>query len=342
MDNTTKPILVTGATGFIASHCIKLLLERGYTVRGTVRSLHNKEKYQFLYDIVPEKTDHLTLVEAELTSQKGWLDAVEGCDYIFHVASPIPVGPPKTDDEMISAAVEGTMNVLNAALTKGCRRVVVTASVASVIYGNEDKVINENLWSDLSKCSPYAKGKTLAEKAAWDFHEKNKDKIDIVSVLPSAVFGPILTKQENPFNTFILELLKGTFPGVPENAVARAVDVRDVAEAHINAMFLPEVKGKRFIANNKTISYYEIVDILRKEFVKYGYSFPSKKVTVEELKQSNNPAIVSLAQFLGNSFVIDNKRSIEELKIQYRNIEETMIDTGYSFIKLGLVENKLK
>jgi len=242
---------------------------------------------------------------------------------------------------MITAAVEGTMNVLNAALTKGCRRVVVTGSVASVIYGNENKVLNENLWSDLSKCSPYAKGKTLAEKAAWDFHEKNKDKIDIVAVLPVAVFGPILTKQENPFNTFILEMLKGTFPGVPENAVARAVDVRDVAEAHIRAMLIPEVKGKRFIVYNNLISFSEIVDVLRKEFEKYGYSFPSKKVTVEELKQSNIPAIVTLAQFLRSFPIIDNKGSIEELKMQYRNIAETLIDTGYSFIKLGLVENKL-
>jgi len=205
--------------------------------------------------------------------------------------------------------------------------------------------MNENLWSDLSKCSPYAKGKILAEKAAWDFHEKNKDKIDIVVVLPAAVFGPMLTKQENPWNTFILEILKGTFPGVPENTAAPSVDVRDLAEAHIKAMLIPEVKGKRFIAYNKKISLAEIVDILRKEFEKYGYSIPSKKVTVEELKQSNNQAIVNLAgslSIVGNSFIIDNKRSNEELKMQYRNVEETMIDTGYSFIKLGLVENKLK
>jgi len=269
---------------------------------------------------------------------------VEGCDYILHVASPIPIGPPKTEEELITAAVEGTMNVLNAALTEGCKRVIVTGSIVAINCGNEDKVMNENLWSDLSKCSPYAKSKTLAEKAAWDFHEKNKDKIDIVVIQPTAVFGPMLTKQENPWNTFILEILKGTFPGVPENTTAPAVDVRDVAEAHINAM-LADVKGKRIIVNNKTISFAEIVDILRKEFEKYGYSMPSKKVTVEELKQSNNQAVVTLAQamsFFGSPVIIDNKRSIEELKIQYRNVEETMIDTGYSFIKLGSVENKLE
>jgi len=338
MDNTSKPILVTGATGFVASHCINLLLQRGYSVRGTVRSLANKEKYQFLYDLLPEQEHNLTLVEAELTSQKGWLEAVEGCDYILHVASPIPTGPPKTDDEIITRAVEGTMNVLNAALTKGCKRVVVTGSIVAISYGNKDKVMNENLWSDLSKCSPYAKGKTLAEKAAWDFHEKNKDKIDIVVINPTAIFGPMLTKQENLWNTFILDILKGIFPGVPENATIAAVDVRDVAEAHINAM-LAEVKGKRIIVYNKTISFAEIVDILRKEFEKYGYSIPSKKVTVEELEQSNNQAIVTLAHAIsvfGGSFIIDNKRSIEELKMQYRKVEETMIDTGHSFIKLDL------
>jgi len=190
------------------------------------------------------------------------------------------------------------------------------------------------------------KGKFSRRELLGIFYEKNKDKIDIVVVHPAACIGPMLAnKHENHWNAFILEMLKGTFPGVPEDAVAPAVDVRDVAEAHIRAMLIPEVEGKRIIAYNKRISLAEVVDILRKEFEKYGYSIPSKKVTVEELKQSNNQASVNLAQsisILGNSFIIDNKRSKEELKMQYRNIEETMIDTGYSCIKLGLVENKMK
>jgi len=188
------------------------------------------------------------------------------------------------------------------------------------------------------------KVKTLAEKAAWECYENNKDKIELVFIHPTAVFGPMLTIQENPWNTFILEILKGTLPGVPENAVAALVDVRDVAEAHINAMLAPEVKGKRIIVYNKGISFADIAEILKKEFGKYGYSIPSKKVTIEELTQSENPAVVTLANamnILGKSFTIDNRRSIEELKIQYRNVDETIIDTGYSFIKLGLVENKL-
>jgi len=236
------------------------------------------------------------------------------------------------------------MNVLNAALVKGCKRVVVTGCVVTMAYGNENKILNENLWSDLSKCTPYAEGKTLAEKAAWDFYEKNKDKIDIVFVHPAAIFGPQLSIQENPWNTFILETLKGTLLGVPKNAAAALVDVRDVAEAHINAMLLPEVKGKRIIAYNKRISFADIAEILKKEFGKYGYSIPSKKVTIEELTHSKNQEVVTLANamnILGNSFTIDNGRSIQELKIQYRNVDETIIDTGYNLIKLGLVENKL-
>lgn len=142
---TNKPILVTGATGYLASHIIKQLLETNHLVKGTVRSLINKEKYQFLYDKCPN-SKNLTLVEAELTNKNSWLDAVENCDYIIHVASPIPPYNPKNENDIITPAVEGTLNVLEAAVTKGVKKVVVTSSGLAIILGNEHKICREEDW----------------------------------------------------------------------------------------------------------------------------------------------------------------------------------------------------
>jgi len=174
--------------------------------------------------------------------------------------------------------------------------------------------------------------------------KKHKYKIDVVVINPVSIFGPLLTKQDNHWNKFILNILNGTFPGVPENLYVAVVDVRDVAEAHIKAMLIPQVKGKRIIVSNKRISFAEIVDILRQQFEKYGYSIPSKTVTYEELQHSENEELVGftrLTAWFRNPFIVNNKRSIEELKMQYRNVDETMTDTAYSIIELGLVENKL-
>lgn len=137
--NIESPILVTGASGYIASYCIKYLLERNLKVRGTVRSLNNKQKYEFLYKLCPEKNANLELFEADLTSREKWLEATKGCEYVLHIASPIPPGIPKHEDEIIIPAVEGTKNVLEASLANKVKKVVVTSSCLALFFGNEEK-----------------------------------------------------------------------------------------------------------------------------------------------------------------------------------------------------------
>jgi len=144
---TNTPLLVTGATGYLASHIIKLLLQQGYKVRGTVRSLANKDKYQFLYDLIPEKKQNLELAEADLTDKASWGKAVEGIEYIFHVASPIPPYIPKDEMEIIRPAIDGTLNVLEAAVQKGAKKVVVTSSCLAIFVGNAGRVLTEDDWS---------------------------------------------------------------------------------------------------------------------------------------------------------------------------------------------------
>ena len=173
----SKPFLVTGANGYLASHLIKSLLKRGYKVRGTVRSLAKKERYEYLTNLDAEHKNNLDFVEADLSDEKSWEKAVQGIDYIFHVASPIPPYVPEDENEIIIPAVNGTKFVLQAAINAGVKKVVVTSSTLAVWFGNQDKVVDETMWSDTNKCSHYPKSKTLAEKASWEFYEKNKDKI---------------------------------------------------------------------------------------------------------------------------------------------------------------------
>ncbi len=339
--NTDTPILVTGASGYVASHIIKLLLERGFKVRGSVRSLSNTAKYQFLYDLVPENKHNLTLVEAELTNKESWLKAVEGCQYVFHVASPIPPGVPKNEDELIIPAVQGTLNVLEAAVEKGVKKVVVTSSCMCVTLGQPSGKINtEEDWAVEEACPAYPKSKVRAEKAAWEFYEKNKDKIEIATVLPYLVYGPIYTKHGNSSETMIAEIMRGNYPGFMDVKLS-VVDVRDVAEAHFNAMFKEGTNGKRYICAGSLASVEDIFKHLAEELDQYGYKINNKFVTAEDIVASGNAVAQRMIPLIGKSMVVSNGKSKTELGMNYRPLKQTVKEMAHSIIKQGLVENKI-
>ncbi len=339
--HTDAPVLVTGASGYIASHLIKLLLEKGFKVHGSVRSISNKAKYQFLYDLVPEKKDNLTLVEAELTNKESWLKAVEGCQYIFHVASPIPPSVPKDENDLIIPAVEGTLNVLEAALQKGAKKVVVTSSCLSITIGQPPgKLATEEDWSKEEFCPAYPKSKVRAEKAAWDFYEKNKDKIEVTTVLPSLVFGPIFTPHGNSSETMIAEIIRGNYPGIMDVGFA-VVDVRDVALAHFNAMFKEGTSGKRYINAGCTASMEDVYKALKKDLDQYGYKINDKHVTAEEVVASGNAVAQRMVPLIGKKMLVNNERSKQELGMNYLPFDQTVRDMAHSMIKQGVVENKL-
>jgi len=318
-----KPILVTGATGYVASHTIKLLLEKGYKVRGTVRSLANKSKYEFLYNLVPEKKDNLTLVEAELLDPKSWPAVVDGCPYILHLASPIPPGKPKHEDDLIKPAVEGTVNVLNAALEKGAKRVVVTSSCLSLLDFSQKKVYDENDWATPEQYSQfaYAKSKVLAEKSAWEFYEKNKDKIEMIVVNPSIIYGPLYSKHYSHSEALVAGFFEGKYPehSGPDDVIP-CVDVRDVAEGEVRAL-LSGTPGKRYILSTTEVwKYGDIVEVLRGQYEKYGFTFPSKDLTGGHVYSR-----------------VNNQRSIDELQMKYHNVKDTIIAMGNSLIDQGTV-----
>lgn len=201
MGNKGK-VLVTGATGYIASHVINELLQRGYEVVGTVRSLAKKEKYAFLLDL-PHAKERLTLREADLLDPQSWDTALQGIESVLHVASPIPPGVPKDENELIKPAVEGTKNVISASLRQHVKILVFTSSCLTIGVRSDGKVPNEEDWSDPNLLHHYPKSKYLAEKAFWEEAEKHKDELEFVSILPSLVLGPAFAVHGNSTEAFV-------------------------------------------------------------------------------------------------------------------------------------------
>src|SRR5689334_20811947 len=188
-------VLVTGGSGFLAAHCILRLLEQGYTVRTTVRSLAREPEVRAMLAVGGAvHTDRLSFAAADLTRDAGWPEAVAGCDYVLHLASPFPPSQPKNEDELIIPARDGALRALRAARDAGVKRVVLTSSFAAIGYGHEptDRPFTEETWTDLNgHVSAYAKSKTLAERAAWDFVAREGGALELSVINPVGVLGPV-------------------------------------------------------------------------------------------------------------------------------------------------------
>jgi len=289
-----------------------------------------------------KKNDLLSFVEADLQDENSWLAACDGVESILHIASPIPPHVPKDDMEIIKPAVEGTVNVLNAALKKGVKKVVVTSSCLALLFGNEGKTLTEDNWSNPDKCAGYPKSKVLAEKAVWEFYEKNKGKIEICTVLPSLIFGPVFASHGNASEGLMKEFINNTFPGIPNpDCNYLVVDVRDVALGHVQALFSPNSNGKRYIIANTNVTIEDLIGILRSKYGKLGYVFPFKKVTAQEIKDSGNEVAQRCLMLMGKKMDISNQRGIQELNMTYRKIEDTILEMGDSLIEKGIAKKNI-
>lgn len=272
-------VLVTGASGFVGSHVIVQLLSAGHTVRGTVRSLSREADVREMVRAGGiERDDGLSLVEADLSRDEGWADALAGCDFAIHVASPIPVGQPKSPDELILPARDGTLRVLRAARDAGVRRVVLTSSCGAVYYGHpaQDAPFDETCWTNLDgHMSTYVRSKAIAERAAWDFIAAEGGALELSVINPSGIFGPALGPDYSSSLELIARLLRG-MPGCPMLYFA-VVDVRDVAELHVRAMTHPGARGERFIASSGVVlSMLDIARILKSRLGPAAAKVPSR------------------------------------------------------------------
>jgi dihydroflavonol-4-reductase len=344
MASNEKPrVLVTGATGYIAGHCIRELLENGYRVRGTVRSLGDGKKTEHLRKMAAGLGASLELCEADLTSDRGWAEAVAGCDFVQHVASPLPASVPKDENEIIRPAVDGALRVLKASAESGSvKRVVMTSSVAAVAFGHGDDdgtVFTEADWSNPERCDPYPKSKTLAERAAWDFVKALPGKrLELVTINPGFVLGPLLNKDVNTSGELIRKLMTREMPACPELGFA-PVDVRDVALAHRLAMERPQAAGNRYICAGDHVWVQEMAKILAAEFNPKGYRVPTGRLPYWLMWViARFDASVHLAlQFVGRKELVSAAKAKRELGWTMRPVPESVLDTARTMIELGIV-----
>ena len=235
-------VLVTGGSGFVGSHCILTLLNAGYRVRTTVRSLAKEpEVRRMLATAGADPGEELSFVAADLGSDDGWPQAVAGCRYVLHVASPFPGRQPKDENDLIVPAREGALRVLRAARDAGVKRLVLTSSFAAIGYGTpaKDTPYTEADWTDpTGRVSAYVKSKTLAERAAWDFIDREGGDLELAVVNPVGILGPVLGRNLSTSIELVRRLLSGSLPGLPKTSFG-LVDVRDVADLHLRAMVDP-------------------------------------------------------------------------------------------------------
>ncbi len=337
-----EKVLVTGATGFIGLHCIAQLLEQGYAVTGTVRSPSRIEEVKKAITDQGLATDKLSFVEADLTKDAGWEDAVAGCDYVLHVASPFIVGVPKHEDELIIPAVEGTTRVVSAAIKEGVKKIVLTSSCAAITETHDGKTrFSEDDWTDAAhkKTPAYYKSKTLAEQKAWALIDAQggKTKTSLAVINPAGVIGPTLSDDIGTANEFVLQIINGQVPGCPKLHLG-FVDVRDVAAAHILAMQNPKANGQRFIISEREFWFKEFSNVLKQAGYKKAPTREMPNLVVKFFGLFD-PTTRQMAQMIGKEKFTSADKAKKVLGWQPRDAAESLRDTAAQIIEKGLVKN---
>jgi dihydroflavonol-4-reductase len=336
-----KKVLVTGISGFVGQHCATELLKKGYAVRGSVRSLSRTDEVTIGIKNEIDPKGNLEFCELDLMKDAGWDKAMEGCDYVLHIASPFVVKVPKDENELIKPAVEGTLRALKAAKKAGVRRVVLTSSTVAMQGGKHGIVkINQDSWTDVNEktVTAYFKSKTLAEKSAWEFikNQTGDSKLELVVVNPGPIYGPTLTGNlATEAMDFFKKLITGKVPMLPR-AYSVMSDVRDVATIHVAALENEKAKGKRFIVTTeKAHTIQEIAQILKAN----GYDKVSTKLAPTFLLKfmaKFNDEAKGMLPFIGNTIQADISDTMRTFNWKPMSFEKTVLDAAKS------VETSLK
>lgn len=337
----TGTVLVTGASGFVAEHCILELLRRGYAVRGTLRSMARADEIRTIVASNGGDAARLELVEADLTRDDGWVDACGGCRYALHVASPFPARMPRDPRELIEPALEGTLRVLRAAAAANVKRTVLTSSAAAICYGrgvDRDRPFDEQDWSDPTSAdnSDYTRSKTLAERAAWDFVARDGRNMELVAINPVAILGPVLAKDYSTSAELVLKLMNHDFPACPRIGFA-IVDVRDVAWLEVEAMERPLAAGQRYLAGGPFCWASDIAQVLQRHYPDRRIPTGTLPDWLVRLFALFDKTTASVTFELGKKRPVSWEKAKTELDWQPRSAEEAILACGKSLIDHGVV-----
>ena len=332
-------VLVTGASGYIALHCISELLKKGYAVKGSLRNLDREEEVRS--SIKKEEADaNLEFCKLNLLSDDGWQDAMQGCDYLLHMASPFITYEPKNEDDLIRPAKEGTLRALKFAKDAGVKKVVLTSSVAAIAYGHKKPICGPSDWSDINQnIGAYTKSKTIAERAAWDFINSQEQKnMTMTTIHPGLVLGPLLSNDIDGASADIMnKLITGQFPGNP-NLNFTIVDVRDVALLHVKAISSDESNGKRCLTTSKDYLHMsKLSSILREGGYKKA---PSKNIPnfIVKFLALFSSEMKGVARNLDRKYEVDISETISLFNWKPIEIKKTILDMAASV--QNILENK--
>ena len=330
-----KKVLLTGISGYIGNHCAVELLKNGYSVRGSVRNLSKSKKVIEAIKKEVDPKDNLEFCELDLLNDDGWDEAMKGCEFVLHVASPFINIEPKDENEYIRPAVDGTMRALKAAKKASVKRVVITSSIVSMLEDADKSInINSNSWTNINakNVSAYAKSKTLAEKSAWDFikNQKNENPMQLSVVNPGPVFGPTLTGNlDGASMKMFNNMLLGKMPMVPQSSINMS-DVRDVAKIHVLALENKNANGKRFIVTTeKAYAFQELAQILKSN----GYDKVSTRLAPNFLLNfiSNfDREARSMKAFIGKTYKCDISSTMKTFNWKPISLEKSILDTARS------------
>jgi len=337
----TQTVLVTGGSGFIATHCLLQLHQAGYGLRATLRDKGRGSAIDSVLAHAHGSPVPVEWFEADLESDAGWHEATSGSAFVLHVASPIPRSVPKHDEELIRPARDGALRVLRAAADAGVQRVVMTSSTAAVFYGygSTGRPFTEKDWSNpaSSDNSAYTRSKTYAELAAWEFMETHKD-LELTTINPGAVLGPVLERDYGTSAEIVLKLLNGDLPGLPRLGFP-LVDVRDVANAHLCAMTHPNAAGERFLCANEFTWMQDIADVLREHLPDRANKIPRRRLPNWLMRMSAlfDPVIRSVTFELGVKRDVDSSKLRDVLGVELRSNRDAITATADSLIAQEVV-----
>jgi len=351
--NKSKPVLVTGANGYVAGWLVKKLLDEGCTVHAAVRDPENEKKISHLHELAEEHAGTIHFFKTDLLDEGSYAEAMQGCELVFHTASPFTSNYTNPQHDLVDPAVLGTSNVLNqASKTKTVKRVVLTSSCAAIYTDCTDlditpgKVFTEGVWNSTASLDyqPYSYSKTMAEKTAWELYEQ-QEQWDLVVINPCLVMGPPLNPKATTSESFniLKQLGDGSMKsGVPDIGLG-VVDVRDVALAHYRAGIIPEAEGRHITCGHNT-SLLELALALQPKF---GDEYPiPNRALPKWLITLIGPILDKTIsrRFLRNNincpWRADNSKSREALGMTYRSLQETMEDAFQALVDGGVFAEK--